>query len=573
MSSNLMGRLFFYVFCVVIAVMFILPTMGVYQKLPSFLRNALPGKAINLGLDLRGGMHLLLEVDAGKAIENHLAIQSRYFLDEAKRQKLAVETTRVDVANLELNIVLSDTAKLDEIKKLASRYLGYLVFKSNMTEGEKSVLVYSFRDGAISEIKDKTLNQSLDTIRNRVDAFGVAEPSIQRQGDTRIIVQLPGLKDPERAKNLIGKTAQLIFMMVNDTKGSAELTAMISDARKKLKLEKNNFSIDVVNLINKELKAKLPANTIIRYQKNIDELTNKVTSATPYLLNDRAYVTGDMIEDAYVSQQRENAFDQPRVILKLNNKGTKSFASVTQENVNKRLAIVLDNVVKSAPNIQEPITNGNASITMGSGSTAQILKDANDLSLVLKAGALPAPIRILEERTVGPLLGQDSINSGKRAVSWGLLLVVVFMFLIYRLQGAIATVAVGFNVLFILSILSSLQATLTLPGIAGIALTIGMAVDCNIIINERIKEELRLGKTLRAAIQSGFDNSYSAIFDANITTFFAGFILLQYGTGPIKGFAVTLLIGIVSTLFTSYFGTKIFTELLADKTKINFVHI
>jgi len=563
MVSNWWWRFSTYIFFVIFAFLFIFPSIGVYNKLPKTLQNIFPSKSINLGLDLKGGMHLLLEVDTRKALQTSLEIQGRYFQDEAKKQKLPVAETKSIEEDLTFHVTLSDTFKLNEIKKLASKYMQYLIYSHTINQEEKTILVYKFRDEAVTSIANRTLEQSLDTIRNRVDAFGVAEPSIQKQGSNRIVVQLPGLKDPERAKKLIGKTAQLVFMMVDSSKGPNELNELINTARQKLKIDQKDYSPEALKKINAELKGKLPENRVIRFEKKIDELSNKVISATPHLLEDKIYVTGDMIENTFVSAPQDSFLEPPSVSLLFNHKGAKSFASVTGDNVGKNLAIVLDDVVKSAPVIKERISGGNAQITMGSTSAGS-LKDAEDLALILKAGALPAPIKILEETSVGPSLGEDSIAKGKTAIIWGLLLIVIFMFITYRGQGLVANFAVGMNLVFILAILSSLQATLTLPGIAGIALTVGMAVDCNIIINERIKEELRIGKTLKAAVLSGFENSYSAIFDANITTFFAAFILLQYGSGPIKGFAITLLIGIISTLFTSYFGTKIFMEYIAN---------
>ncbi len=567
MTANWWTRFIFYIFCVVLGFMFVLPTMGVYEKLPSFLQKVFPSKSINLGLDLRGGMHLLLEVETDKALVNHMEIQGKYFLDAAKEKKLPVDNVKA-VGTEQLEVFLTSTDQLDEIKKVASDYLGKgggLTYQSSREENGLPVMIYGFNEGVQDQIVDRTLSQSLDTVRNRVDAFGVAEPSIQRQGKKRLIIQLPGLQDPARAKRLIGKTAQLVFKLVDTSKDVAQLNRMIKESKQRLGIAENDYSLESLNKINKDLESQLPKNRIIRYEKVVNELT-KVVNATPFLLEDRAYVTGDMIEDAYVTQQRQNAFDQPRVILKLNNKGAKAFASVTGDNVGRLLAIVLDDVIRSAPRINERIPSGDATITMGGTNTQQIIKDAKDLSLVLKAGALPAPIVILEERTVGPSLGEDSIMKGKRAIVWGAVLVIIFMIIFYRFQGGVATLSIAFNVVFILAVLSMIEATLTLPGIAGIALTIGMAVDCNIIVNERIKEELRTGKTIKAAIASGYENSFSAIFDANTTTLIAAIVLMQYGSGPIKGFSVTLLTGILATLFTSYYGSKIFNEWLGSNS-------
>lgn len=369
-------------------------------------------------------------------------------------------------------------------------------------------------------------DRALEVIRNRIDAFGVREPLIQKQGTDEIIVQLPGITDRERALELIGKTALLEFKLVS------------SDSEK-LKLA---------------LEGKVAENYELKYAQEDNE---------PLLLEKAAVLTGDALTNAFV-RFSQSEFNQPVVALQFNAEGAKKFAEITTNNVDRRLAIVLDGKVQSAPRIREPIPSGEAVIT-GRFTVEQ----AQDLALVLRVGALPAPMYIEEERTVGPLLGQDSINKGIKASIIGGALVFIFMVFYYLLAGIIANIALLFNLLIILGGLGILpvlfpgvSATLTLPGIAGIALSLGMAIDANVLINERIREELTQGKSLRTAVANGYNKAFSAIFDSNITTLIAAFLLFQFGTGPIRGFAVTLTIGLAASMFTAIVVTRTIFEIL-----------
>jgi preprotein translocase subunit SecD len=367
------------------------------------------------------------------------------------------------------------------------------------------------------------VDQSLETIRNRIDQFGVSEPVIQRQGQTGILIQLPGIQDPQRAKEIIGKTALLEFKLVDDN-------ANFDDA----------------------IKNGPPPGREVLYGhagKGLGGAADKQA----YVLESRALMTGEYIQDAKVrpAQQMEGA----SVELILNASGARQFEQITSSNVKRRLAIVLDGRVYSAPVIQERIGGGRASIT---GSFD--IKEARDLSIVLRAGALPAPVEIAEERTVGPSLGSDSIRQGVMSFVVGITLVIAFMIFYYKGAGVLADVALVFHILFLLAILAALQAVLTLPGIAGIVLIAGMAVDANVLINERIREELRAGRAPRSAVQAGFEHALPAIIDTNVTTFLSGVILFQFGTGPIKGFAVTLCIGILTTVITAVYMTRVYYD-------------
>ena len=376
----------------------------------------------------------------------------------------------------------------------------------------------------VENAKKRAIDQALEIIRNRVDQFGVSEPEITLQGTDQILVQLPGIRDTERAINLIGKTAILEFKLVD---------------------EEGN--------LDEALKGQIPEGDEILYQRSTDPQTGAVRKS-PFLLKKRTLMTGDVIRDARVSFDE---FHEPYVAMEFNDIGAKLFEQITASNVKKRLAIILDNNVYSAPVIQERIAGGRAQIT-GRFDT----KEASDLAIVLRSGALPAPVKIIEQRTVGPSLGQDSIHQGIVSTLVSAALVILFMIVYYRLSGVVADVALVLNVLLTLAVLALFKASLTLPGIAGLVLSVGMAVDANILIHERIKEELSLGKTVRAAIDQGYHRAFSAIIDSNLTTLISGVILYQFGTGPVRGFAVTLSIGILANIFTAVYITRVIFDFM-----------
>jgi preprotein translocase subunit SecD len=428
---------------------------------------------------------------------------------ELREKQIATrDWSRDGTAGMEFELVSSTRAA--ELAEYLADY--YPVLERVESEGRK--LRYRYLQVEVDNIRQFAVDQALETIRNRVDEFGVSEPTIQRTGANGVLVQLPGVQDPERAKRLIGRTAQLEFRMVLDDAGSPEGMTLTGQ------------EVDPVTRIGREIS---------------------------YTVERTVAMTGDVIADA--RHRPGQLGDLPYVELTLNSRGAKIFERITAENVGRRLAIVLDGRVQSAPRINERIGGGRAVIT-GNFS----LDEARDLAIVLRAGALPAPVSIAEERTVGPSLGRDSIASGLRSFVLGAALVLLFMLLYYRVAGLIADVALALNVLVLLGAMAAFQATLTLPGIAGIVLTMGMAVDANVLINERIREELRQGRTPRAALEAGYSRALPAILDSNITTFLAGLVLFQFGSGPIKGFALTLCVGIMTTVFSAVFASHVMHE-------------
>ena len=435
--------------------------------------------------------------------------------------------------------------------------------------------------------------QAQEVIRNRIDQFGVAEPTIQRQGDNRIIIELPGVQDVQRAKDLVGQTALLEFqllepaedrtrliqridqvlapqeeeqeeedLLLSSTTASAPLSSMLSGAGEDLTVSGRDLQ-RVKNLLNApEAQELIPADVEFLFSsKPAGAEGNEFYFL--YLVRKRPEMTGHMIQDAFVSiGQVVEYMGQPIVNFSTTDEGVRLFSRITGSHIGDRMAIVLDESVYSAPTIQSKISEGRGIIT-GSGTQ----EEAKDLAIVLRAGALPAEVEIIEDRTVGPSLGRDSIEQGKTAAIYSMVLIVIFMVLYYRAAGLVADCALLLNMLFIMAVLAGFNATLTLPGIAGIILTIGMAVDANVLIFERIREELRSGKTVRAAIDSGYGHALSAIIDANVTTFLVGIVLYQFGTGPIRGFALTLCIGIISSLFTAFFVTRTIFELMTRKSE------
>lgn len=520
MIKSLKIRLAISVVVCLAAIYFLIPTF--VTNIPAPWNDYFPKDKIHLGLDLQGGMHLVLEVDANKALESmveRMSVDLKESLMESKVRFRKLERATGSTISLELTEAAGKGA-LDKIIK--EQYSDLDIASSTPKDGGQLVTL-KINDKRAVELKKLTIEHSLETIRNRVDQFGVAEPEIIPEGDNRILIQLPGIKDPERAKNLIGKTALLEFKLVDDD-------ASLEEA----------------------LKGNVPEGDIIAYGLRTDRSMGQ-RGSQPYLLKNKTLLTGASLETAKV--QIADRYGEPNVSIKFNSQGAADFERITGENVRKRLAIVLDGVVHSAPVIQEKIGGGQAQIT-GNFS----MDEARDLAIVLRAGALPAPVNILEERTVGPSLGSDSIQQGIMATIIGSLLVFLFMLVYYRLSGAVANFALIFQVLLILAVLAALRATLTLPGIAGMLLTIGVAVDANILIFERIREELRTGKTVRLAVDTGYDRAFITIIDTHIAGIIAAIILMYFGTGPIKGFATTTIIGLVFSLFSAIFVTRVIFE-------------
>ncbi len=531
--KNLKWRFLLVVGVVVLSFIFLTPTIT--SNLPPWWTKIFPKEKIHLGLDLQGGMHLVLEVEAQKAVESSVD----RMLQELKRslRKQGIHFRRVDrVGATRVNVVLTHPNERIAFEKLIKNIVPFLKVQNTKLESGNYIVELALQGKEADRIKKLAVNQALETIRNRIDQFGVSEPDIRPQGADRILIQLPGIKDPQRAIDLIGKTAVLEFKMVDD-----------------------EVSLD------RALKGELPPGDKIYPMRTVDRTTGQVRE-TKIVLKDHTLLTGEYVTDARV--RIDNRYNTPYVALTFSPEGARIFERITGENVKKRLAIVLDGIVYSAPVIQERISGGRASIT-GSFS----MDEARDLAIVLRAGSLPAPVKILEERTVGPSLGYDSIRSGLRSMAIGGIFVILFMAVYYKFSGVLADIALVLNIIVIMAGLALLRATLTLPGIAGIILTIGMAVDANVLIFERIREELRLGKTPRAAIDHGYSRATLTIVDANVTTLIAAVVLFQFGTGPIRGFAVTLSLGILASMFTAIVVTRLVYDYLLQSRRVREVSI
>lgn len=459
----------------------------------------LPSRTVNLGLDLQGGSHLMLKVDAGAVVKDRADSLIQSARPELRKQKIGY--SRMSVIPGGARIVLLNSADFENVRKILADIEPDLEILSS----EGGIVEAKFAESALSKIADQTIGQSIEIVRRRVDESGTKEPTIARQGDDRIVVQLPGVDDPARIKALIGTTAKLTFHLLEDSEGGAGG------------------------------KIVLPMN---------ENPAQKIALAR------RAIITGDMLTNAQYCQDQNGG---AAVCFRFNGVGTKRFCDVTRANVNRPFAIVLDEKVLSAPVIREPICGGSGQI---SGNFS--VKESNDLALLLRAGALPAPLTVVEERTVGPSLGSDSVEAGKIAGIAGVGFVIVFIIMTYGpLFGGFAAVALLINIALIFAILSVIQATLTLPGIAGIILTIGMAVDANVLIFERMREEVRAGRSIISAIDTGYSRAWDTIVDANMTTLIAAAILFQFGSGPVKGFAVALTIGIVTSMFSAIMITRL----------------
>ncbi len=535
MKKKILWRLILIGITLVLAVVFFLPNTPLFPHMPEWWKQNMPAKGIVLGLDLQGGLHLVFEVEGSKAVE----ITTERIASRLK-ELFTKKNLTAEVQSSGLTITISPSGS--DLRKVVEDNYPILVPVETTNK-----LVYKISDKEAQRIKDTAADQALETIRNRIDQFGVAEPTIHRQGENEIVVQLPGVKDPKRAIDLIGKTAQLEFRLVDDdTKVAAELPQSVAPGEEEELL--------------KQFSGKIPEDTEILFEKRVNKETGAVRKV-PLLVKKQAALTGDLLSDAKVNI--DSRFSQPYVSLSFNAAGAKLFEDVTGANVKKRLAISLDNTIYSAPVIQEKIAGGNAQIT-GSFS----MEEAKDLSIVLRAGALPAPMKMLQNVTVGPSLGRDSIEAGKTAGIIGTIAVVVFMIFYYRLSGLIADFALFLNIILLLGAMASLNSTLTLPGIAGIILAIGMAVDSNVLMFERMRDEVRSGKTPRAAVDSGYNKAFWTIFDSHVTTLITAAVLFQFGTGPIKGFAVTLSLGVAINLFTALVGTKSIFDIINSRREL-----
>lgn len=528
MSKGFNWRGILVVAFLLLSAVYMTPTL--ITKLPSWWSGVLPKDKIHLGLDLQGGSHLVMEVDTTKAIEGALDLIATDLEDSLTDQTLRFKRiARVGADKVQLTLYDKGTA--ETAQAMIKKKYPEMELLPQFEEGGFNVIQIRMDEKVATDRKDKAVSQALETIRNRIDQFGVSEPIIAREGLANIVVQLPGIKDPKRAIELIGKTARLEFKLVDENVNPALATP-----------------------------GSLPEDDELLMEKRIDPTTGAV-SEIPLVVKKKAMITGDLLTDAQV--RIDSQFNQPYVAIDFNSTGARLFDQVTAANVGKRFAIVLDNTIYSAPVIRERISGGSAQI---SGSFTD--KDAADLSIVLRAGSLPAPVKIVQNVTVGPSLGQDSINKGLMAGLIGVLLVVVFMAIYYKACGLVANYGMVLNVIYLMGSLAALGATLTLPGIAAIVLLIGMSVDSNVLIFERIREELRLGKTARAAVDSGYDKAFLTIMDSHVTTLITAAVLFQFGTGPVKGFAVSLSLGIIINLFTSLLATKAVFDFVLNRMSV-----
>lgn len=540
MTTSLKIKFAFLAMVLLLAVSTVLPSF--YSGMPQWWKTYLSPGGLRLGLDLQGGMHLVLKVNLKKAEENTLQFAANDLKDALAEQSISAVRTSATTPDSAV-FTLPNTGAVEKVKKIAADDFADIDVRVEAKEGSFPRIFLTLKEEKRQFIKNNAVNQSLEILRNRIDQFGVAEPVIIRQGEDEIVIQLPGVKDPERAMKLLGDTAQLEFKLVADSTG-LNLQEMVAQAKAAKEWQEG----ESLQKLNRALQNKLPDNTTLYFEKEIDKKTKQEVQI-PLLLENKILMTGDMVKDAQV--RIGGSFNEPYVGLDLTSNGGRVFAHVTEANVGRRLAIVLDDVVRSAPVIRDRILGGSAQIT---GSFSH--EEAADLSIVLRVGALPAPVDIIQNMSVGASLGQDSISQGLTAGLWGAVMVVAFIAIYYRLCGIIANTAMIFNILLLFSGLAVLSATLTLPGIAGIILSIGMAVDANVLIYERMREEFALGKSARSSVEAGYDKAFSSIVDSQVTTLITALALFLFGTGPIKGFAVTLTLGILFNLFTVLFYSR-----------------
>ena len=628
MNSKLTPRLLIIALVLTWAVWAIWPTIQ-YQGLSEVEKETLreegkleilEARTIKQGLDLKGGMYIVLEVDLPTLVEN-LAINKDNKLNSALNSIRAQLKLSPEADFFSLFSNVSDQENL----KLSRYYYDY---------GSSNEIILT----ALGEESEDAINRVLEILQNRVDQFGVAEPTIQKQGSQRIIVELAGVQDSDRARSLLESTALLEFFIVKDITTTNQIMAKIDQAligNKDIStIAKNNQTIEQNSVItdddgtvsvtelfgesndesNVDSSAVTPdivaeqpfsgmlrnlGNTIgvpvknsysVRKMLDLPEVKERLTAIggtfmfsnkaqdyptvdgdvesvySLFLLEDQAELTGGVVEEAKANlgPQGTTSAGQPIVNLSMNSDGARKWSIITGSNVGRQVAIVLDNKVHMAPNIREKISGGGTLIEGFAN-----IDEAKDIAIVLRAGALPAPVDIIEERVVGPSLGADSVRSGTRSVVIGLIIVLIFMLIYYRAAGTIADFALIWNIVLVLAVLASLQATLTLPGIAGLILTVGMSIDANVIIFERIREELRKGKTPKAAIDGGYDRALTTIIDANVTTLIAALVLWQFGTGPIKGFATVLFWGILISMFTAIFVTRTIFNSFTGRKNLN----
>jgi preprotein translocase subunit SecD len=565
------------------------------QRLGEAYDKSVPGwapdarKHLNLGLDLQGGIHLAMGVDVDRAVKAKVARRADEIAEHLKSKAIPFTSAAPDATGL--RVAVATTAAGDVEKETLDYYGAELYSPGGAPEGQ---VLFAFKDQVLREFKGKAVEQAEKTIRNRVDKWGVSEPDIKRKANNQIQIQLPGFKDPEKAKDLLGRTAQLEFKICDD--GNAALDQLrgqlpaCPSTRDGLtfplpeggcwtveNVELPGGAARAATLVAATKRTELEQVIAQRIQPLLDPTKNAIgigdatvgqelarqTYYRTFLLRAKTELTGDYIADARASIDNSGpGSGKPVVTFTMSPDGARLMEKLTSENLGRRMATVLDDKVETAPYIQGRIST-NGQITLGSGRDYNAMfEEANAIALVLKAGALPAPVTIFEERTVGATLGPELVKKGTLAAVVGLAIVLLFMAAYYRASGVVANVALVLNGLLVLAIMSMIGTTLTLPGIAGFVLTLGMAVDANVLINERIREELRAGRTVKQSVQAGYDKVFWTIVDAHVTTLVAAVVLMQYGSGPVRGFAVTLTIGLVASMFTSIVVTRAIMELL-----------
>ncbi len=597
-------RFLILVVAVASAVLALWPSVDAWFPAPAIVKKVFPGR-ISPGLDIKGGLRLMYEVEVDEYIRDRRDRQATRMIpklgvelgmldedeeDSATRQKLEQIKSRVTVERLQGRRIRVEFAKDSDSKKVSSEWFREAFAELRVTEREGTRVELTMREEQLDELRDTAVQQAVRTVGDRIDTMGLREATVIGR-DNDLIVEIPGADESmfDRIRAIISRTARLEFKILDD---ESSFIADLKDLPEGIEKEseaapagetKPNVRVDYLVARGEGARQRLSD-----YIENLDlpddhqlilnELTAADDPGAERKASDEAWrtfyvfrttdVTGEDIEDAFVSFDPQEG-NRPVVSLQFNSDGAGKFEELTGRNVKRRMAIVLDDRAESAPVIQTRIGGGRAQITLGSyRDYNQLLGEANDLVVVLRAGALPAPLRPSNEQLIGPTLGRDSVKKGAQGAVIGVLLVLLFMAIYYQVAGLVADVMVVLNVLFLLAIMAAFEATLTLPGVAAIALTVGMAVDANVLITERIREELRLGKPPRSAVEQGFGRAFWSVFDSQLTTFIAGVVLFQYGTGPIKGFAVMLMIGIATSLFTGIFCSRVLLDGLVRGLKL-----
>ncbi|MCB0273068.1 MAG: protein translocase subunit SecD [Bdellovibrionales bacterium] len=558
MNSSWRLKFFASVFVVLVSIIYVLPnfTRGEEDK---GLAKFLPNSALRLGLDLQGGIHMVLGIDLERALLNEAESMAYQIKKKAQSDKIEFSDfyKNLDTTRMEVDFV--SEADKQKFESMVSEFFPTLEISSFGIDKFSSdfAIALDLRKDRLNQLEVETIQQALETLRNRLDEFGVAEPTIVAKGKNQIVVQLPGMDDPDRAREILSKTAILRFQVVSNEVAPVDLASWLREIYDEMGADAPLADIQ------KRLEGKLPSDTELLFEEVKDPTTGEV-QRTPYVVTRGQRISGELLEDARLTQDE---YGMPAVSIRFNAQGAKDFAALTKEAIGKQLAIVLDDKIVSAPTVQAHITGGESQITFGSGLRPrnEVFQEAKDLALVLRSGALPAPIEILQNKTVGPSLGKDSIEKGLKAMLLGFVMIVLFMMVYYRASGLLANIALAINILFVVACLGMLNATLTLPGIAGILVSIGMAVDANIIIFERIREELSSGRPVKGAIELGYEKAHVTILDSNLTTIITGLILFYFGTGPIKGFAVTLIFGLIANYITALWFTRLGYEWWVDK--------